>query len=121
MSEKTKTANSLPLKDTLASLIGLASDGTMGRMKQYTAVFPPESDLNNVTSPGLYRYTAGVLHRPHQYGVAIVMQAEIHLIMVGISQTQSSNMIAVRFWHGSTKNWTTWLSSNGAEIQEVNT
>ena len=121
MSAKTKKASELPQVDALASLMGLTAEGVLAKMRQFTAVFPPGRDLNNVTSPGLYRYTMGILHRPHSYGVAVALQAESHLIMVGISQTTCPNMITVRYKHGATNVWTNWVSTSGVEIQEINT
>lgn len=118
---KSKTASDLPLADSLVSLIGLTANGTMARMRPLVAVFPPDKDLNMVTAPGFYRYTSGILHRPHQYGVAIVIKAESHLMMYGFAQTSCSNMMAFRYYNASTKAWTKWVNANGTEIQEVNT
>ena len=118
---KSKPASDLPLADSLAALIGLAADGTMGTLKPLTAVYPPDKDLNMVTEPGFYRYTSGILHRPHQYGVAIAIKAEYHLMMYGFAQTPCSNMMVFRYFNGSTKVWSKWVNANGTEIQEVNT
>lgn len=53
----TKKATELPLKSSLPTIIGLAEDGTLGRMtnkSQFEGVVIENPNLNELLTPGIY-------------------------------------------------------------------